>query len=191
MSREALRLKRLQHFLRMPCRLNLGEDLLDFAVLVDHKSGARDPHHLLAVHVLLLPHAVCLRDLFIQIAQQRERQALLLFKAGLRFRAVRRNADHRRAFLFELLDGIAKLAGFDGATRSAGSRVKIQDNLLAAQALQIERLARIALYMNLRSLIAFVQHSFLFNKSLTTPGFACPREAFIAWPTRKPSTVVL
>src|SRR5580658_4833237 len=148
----APKLERAEHFGGMPRRLDLGEDLLNLTAFVDDESGARDPHYLLAVHVFLLPHAVSLRDLFVQIAEQRERQTLLFFEAGLRFRAVRRNADHRRAFLFKLLDSIAKLAGFDGAARSAGPRIKIQNNLLPAQALQIERLARIALYLNVRSL---------------------------------------
>src|ERR1039458_1102121 len=41
-------------------RLDLREDLLDLTPLVDHEGGALDPHHFLAVHVLLLPHAVSL-----------------------------------------------------------------------------------------------------------------------------------
>src|ERR1022692_2822817 len=126
-------------------RLDLREDLLDLTPLVDHEGGALDPHHFLAVHVLLLPHAVSLRDFLIDVAQQRIWKALVLLEGSLCLGRVLGNAEHHHALLFKLLERVAKLARFYGAARSTGFRIEEEHRLLAAYSVQIERFARIGL----------------------------------------------
>ena len=50
-----------------PSGFTLGKTLLDRAVRADDEGGALDPHHLLAVHVLLFEHPVGLGDGFLSI----------------------------------------------------------------------------------------------------------------------------
>src|SRR5580658_1242030 len=138
-------LQRGQYLSGVAGRLDLGEDLLDLTLLVDHEGGALDAHYLLAVHILLLPHAVSFHDLLIYVAQQRIWQPLVRFEGGLRLGRVLGNAEHHYALLFKFLERVAKLARFHGAARSAGFGIEEEYHLLTPHGVQIEGFAGIGL----------------------------------------------
>ena len=64
----------------MSLRPHLGEDVLDSAVGADDKRRALDPHHLLAIHVLFLQDAECLRDFLVSVGEQGEGNLELVLK---------------------------------------------------------------------------------------------------------------
>src|ERR1700761_326244 len=59
-------------------RLYFLQDINDSEVRSDYKGGSFGTEILLPVHALLDPHAIALHHLFIRLAQQRERQSMLL-----------------------------------------------------------------------------------------------------------------
>ncbi len=63
-----------QHFIDMTTHLDLAEDCLQLAGLVDHKRTTLDAPILSAVHVFLFITAVGLRDGGVLIAEQRKGQ---------------------------------------------------------------------------------------------------------------------
>ena len=68
----SLRPQHLQHFLAVVLHLHLGEDLDDFAFLVNDEGGADDAHVGSAVHLLLAPGTVRLSNLVFRIAEKGE-----------------------------------------------------------------------------------------------------------------------
>jgi hypothetical protein len=129
-------------------------------MLVNNKRSALDAHDLFAVHILLLPHAVGLRDLLIYVAEEQEGEALGLFEFGLSLGRIGRDADHHGILLFNLPDGVAKLARFSRSTGSAGARKEVQNHFLSTQTPEVERFAGIALNLDVGSLIAFFEHGY-------------------------------
>lgn len=72
----------------MALGLHVFEDVGELAVGPDEERGARDPHHLPAVHVLLFQDAELLGDLFLVVGQQGIRQTVFFFKLQLCLRRV-------------------------------------------------------------------------------------------------------
>jgi len=142
----------------MTCGFNVGEGLLDSAILADQEGGARNAHHLLAVHVLLFENAVGPRDFLVDVAQQRERQPVLGFETRLRRRRVRRDAQHYRVLLLEMLDGVTKLVSFRGSAGRIGAGEEIEHHLLTFELGKLKRLAGVRLQPDLGGFIAFVEH---------------------------------
>src|SRR5215831_16306773 len=71
---------KLEHVVHVAIYFDLRPDLRDPAGAVDDHGGALDAHVLLAVQVLLLVHAVELRDRSVLVGEQRERQLVALAK---------------------------------------------------------------------------------------------------------------
>jgi len=125
-----------QHFFRVAFGLYFVEDVLDFAVRTDNKSGPHHAHHFLSVHVLFLVHVKGPANFLIGIGQQRERQFVLLLKFLLRAWSIRRDAQQHGAGILHLSIGVAELAGLDGAAGSIGSRIKIEHDVFSAKILE-------------------------------------------------------
>ena len=138
--------------------LNVGENFLDLAVAADQECGARNAHHFFSVHVLFFQNTVGNRGLLIDVAQQRERQAVLGLETRLSSRRVGRNTEYYAVLFVELLDGVTKLVRFLGSTRRVGAREKIEDNFLAFELRELERLAGVAFELDVGSFIARLEH---------------------------------
>ena len=64
----------------MPLRLHFLENVLDSPVRPNNERRPRHAHHLLAIHVLFLDHAISVADLLVGVAEQGKRQAVLFLK---------------------------------------------------------------------------------------------------------------
>ena len=62
---------------------DVGEDFLNFALLVNKESRAGDPHYPLAIHILLLHDAVGFADFLVRVSQQDKRQIEFGLEFGL------------------------------------------------------------------------------------------------------------
>ena len=96
--------------------------------------------------------------MLVHIAEKSEREPVLLLEACLSARRIRRDAQNDSAFLFEFLDGVTKLVRFLGSTRRVGAREKIEDNFLAFELRELERLAGVAFELDVGSFIARLEH---------------------------------
>ena len=94
----------LQYLFGVTFGLDLLKDVFDLAVRTDDERGSRYTHHLLAVHVLFLDHAVGVADCFVRIGYQRKRQVIFLRELLLVLRRVGRNAKHHGTGLFDLVE---------------------------------------------------------------------------------------
>src|SRR4051794_37246716 len=90
-----VRPKPLQHFLVMPFRLHLLENMGDFAILPDDKRRPQHPKVLLPVHVLLPPYPILLRHRVIRVREQRKVQLELLGKLRDILNRIRTDPEHR------------------------------------------------------------------------------------------------
>src|ERR1700722_11986879 len=125
--------QRRQHLLRMPLRLYLRKYLRDFPIRPHQKCSALNAHVLLAIHALLLPHAVCFRDRVIRIRREGVRQSILGRELLLRLRFIRRQPDDHGFFLVEFLREVAKFARLLGASGRVRLGVEEQHHPLAFQ----------------------------------------------------------
>jgi len=82
-------LQPFQHLVGMAFRLHLLKDVLDLAVRADDECRPRHTHHLLAVHVLFLDHAVCVANDLVGVGDKGERQVEFIGKLFLGLNRVR------------------------------------------------------------------------------------------------------
>src|SRR5208282_5850464 len=108
----------------MAFRRNFGKDVEECLVGSDQKRCAFDTHDLLAVHVLFLHHAKLIADFLVYISKECVRKVVLRPEFGLGLSDIARDAEDHGAGSLQLLEGIAKAAGFNGAARSIGSGIK-------------------------------------------------------------------
>src|SRR2546427_5780898 len=101
----------------MTRHLDLVPGAAHHAVLVYEEGAAVDAHVFAAIHALLDPHAVGLAYLAVLVGGEDERQPVLLLELVVRGDRDARHADHRRAGLAVIGEGIAKPAGFRRAAR--------------------------------------------------------------------------
>jgi hypothetical protein len=152
-----LRSRRLhcrQNLLCMPFRLHFGEDLCDFAVLIDQERGPLDSDRLLAVHILLFEDAERFTHFFVFIGEERVRKAIFIFEVLEGFDRVFRNAQHDRAGTLQLGKLIAKAASFDGSAGCIGFRKEEEHDRFAAEILETHRVAVLVGHSDLRSFIS-------------------------------------
>src|ERR1700687_1003702 len=122
-----------QHFVRVPFRLHIIENVLDLAVGTNDESRPRDPFHFLAIHVLLFDHAEKVRNFLLWIGQQRERQTELVLKLLLRGRCVGGYSKQHHAGLLDRRIAVAEAARFLGASRRVGLGIEIKHHRFAAK----------------------------------------------------------
>ena len=97
-------LQPLQHLLGVAFRFHFVEDVFDPPIRPDDECRSGHAHHLLAIHVLFLNHAIGIADSLIGIGDQRKRQVELVQKLLLIFRVVGRDAEHNRTDLLYQLE---------------------------------------------------------------------------------------
>ena len=150
--------ERRENFLGVPGDLHLGEDLADLSVLVDEERGTHYTHVGPAVVLLLLPDAVRLRDLFLGVGQERERQFVLLLELGLLVNRVRRHAENYRVDLAKLGQVVAKCASLFRAAGRVGLGIEVEDDVLPFQLLQLQRLSAVSFHFEVWGGVPFFQY---------------------------------
>jgi hypothetical protein len=108
----------------MSFRLDILENVLNFAVRANDKRGPRHPHHFPAIHVLFLYDPEGLSDVFVGVGQQGEGKVELIGKIPLRLGSIGRNAKQHGAGFLNLFIYIAEPASLDGSTGRVGARVE-------------------------------------------------------------------
>ena len=145
--------------------LNVGENFLDLAVAADQECGARNAHHFFSVHVLFFQNTVGNRGLLIDVAQQRERQAVLGLETRLSSRRVGRNTEYYAVLFVELLDGVTKLVRFYGSTGRIRAGEEVEHDLLTLEFRELEGLVSVGPELDLGSFVAFFEHQNFSNCS--------------------------
>jgi hypothetical protein len=120
----------------MSLGFHVVEDVRDFAVRTDDEAGARDAHHLLAIHVLFFDNAKGIANFLVYVRKKRVGQIVLFLEFFLGLRLVSRDAEHHRAGILEFLVGFAEPASFYGSTGRVGFRKEEKNHALAAEVLQ-------------------------------------------------------
>jgi hypothetical protein len=78
------------------------------------------------------------------VREQRERQLVLLFELHVRLLVVGRHAQHDRTLALEFAVDVADPARLGGTAGGVVLRVEVEDDLLAAEVGQLDRLAGVA-----------------------------------------------
>jgi hypothetical protein len=120
----------------MAVGLHVLEDFGDLAFTIDNERGARDPFHLLAVHVLFLDHAESFADLFVGVGEQVVRKLVFFFKFLLRSWSVGGNPQNGESGFLQFCICVAEPARFYGSTGSVGLGIEEEDDVLPAQVFQ-------------------------------------------------------
>jgi hypothetical protein len=135
----ALRLFQVcKHFFGVAFGLDLFENVLDFAVWGDDERGPSNTPDFFPVHVLFFHHTEGFGNFLVGIGEEGEGQMLLFFKFLLGFGRIGGDAEQHDAGLLNLRICVAEPARFYGSAGSIGSRVKEQNDGLAAQVFERE-----------------------------------------------------
>jgi hypothetical protein len=124
---------RSQHLFGVAFRLHIRKDLQECLVGSDYEGGAGNSYHFLPIHVLFFQHPKLIADLFVYICKERVRQLVFLAELVLGFWGVAGDAEDDRPGGLELLEGVAKATGLNGAARGVGLGVKEEYNRLAGK----------------------------------------------------------
>jgi len=114
-------------------RLHVPENLGDLAFAVDQERGARDPLHLLAIHIFFFDHAESFSDFLVRVSEQVVRKLVLFLEFLLRGRCVGGNPQNGEAGFLQFCIRVAEPARFYGSTRSIGLGIEEEDDVLPAQ----------------------------------------------------------
>src|SRR5262249_17418609 len=123
----------LQDLVGVLGRLGGGVDLADDALLVDHERAARG-------EPVRPQDPVLLGRLLVGVREEREGEHFLVGELLLVGAGVGAAADDHGIELSKLLNAVAKTAGLDRSAPGHGFGEEVQDDVLAAQILQVERL---------------------------------------------------
>ena len=110
----------------MVFRVDLLEDAVDAALLVDYECRAGHAHIFASVHRLLDPDAVCFAYCVVGVGQQREVQFVLVAEVAVRAFAVGTDAYDAVAPAGEFGLAVAQTLCFECAARSVVLGVKIE-----------------------------------------------------------------
>lgn len=136
----------------MPVRLHIFKDVGNPAIRADHKRGASDSFHFLAIHILFFNHAIRFTGLLLDVGQQGIGQIVLLFELLLNFRRIGRNAQNHRQLL-QLLVCIAEPASFNGSTRGIRLGEEKEDHCFSVKILQRDLVSVLVRQIKLRGFI--------------------------------------
>src|SRR6201986_4574159 len=121
-------------------RLYFLQDINDSEVRSDYKGGSFSTEIFLPVHALLDPHPIVLNYHFIRIAQQRERQSMLLDELLMAGSAIDTHAEKLRPRL-NFAPSISKIARLPRASRRVILRIKVKNQHRSFEIVQFHRLS--------------------------------------------------
>src|SRR5438552_18534207 len=96
--------------IHMAIDLDLAEDRLHLAGLVDHERATLNPPVFLAIHALFSVNPIGFRDGFVFVAEQCARQSRFCDEFLMRFLPVETYAKHDGSRLLVRRDGLARIA---------------------------------------------------------------------------------
>src|SRR5215213_6730042 len=131
-ARRILSAEAFQNFVGVGFDVDLVEDFLDLALLVNQEGLAGEAHVLAVAPGLLAVDAVSLGDGAVSVAQQREREVVLGDESLVRSLVVERDAENLDAGLTNGRVVVAERARLLGAARRVVLRVEVERDLLAA-----------------------------------------------------------
>src|SRR5579872_5290213 len=120
----------------MALGLHLVPNMCDDTSRVDDERRTLDPEEGATIERFLLPDTVGVRDLAIDVGQQREGQRILLLELRVRGDAVRTHANDRRIDTLEARERIAELTRLSRAARRVILRIEIQHDRAATERLE-------------------------------------------------------
>src|SRR5688572_14930698 len=130
--------RRGENFGGMSRHAHLAPLAAERATGIDEESASLYAHHLLSVHVLLLPHPKQHGDRMILVRTELERELHLVPEAAVGLERVRRDAEDPGARAPECACEVAEVAAFQRAAGRVVARVEVDDHVLAALATQAE-----------------------------------------------------
>jgi hypothetical protein len=158
----------------MTLRPDFGKDFQQRLVRADQKCGPLDPDDLFPVHIFLFQNVKLLAGFFIHVGQQRIRKVIIFLELTLGFGCVAGDAEHDGSGFLQLLEGIAKAAGLNGAAGRIGFRIEEKDNGLAREIAQVNGFFLIVLKGKIGDF--FMQfHRFPLKSTISRPSAVFPR----------------
>src|SRR5690554_5944079 len=100
----------------MVLRIYLGDNLLNHALFIDNKCGAKHPHIGASIHLFLAPNAVGLQDFLFRIGQQMKLQTILLSKILVRLFTIGTHTNHLVTLSDETLVIIVEVTSLGGTS---------------------------------------------------------------------------
>jgi hypothetical protein len=146
----------------------------DLPLLVDH---IRDPFRVLVLRGVRC--AVCESDAPIGIAQQREREVELFGELGVGCDVIETDAEDRGVLRLVFGDEVPEPGTLGRSARCVGLRIKPEHDLASAQIVQRNLAAAMIGHLEVRSLVANVQHASSSERIQHKPQLACQRHAAI------------
>jgi hypothetical protein len=146
----------------------------DLPLLVD---DIRDPFRVLVLR--RLGRAVRDPDLAIGVAQQREGEVVLLGELRVRGDVIETDAEDRSVLRLVLGDEVPEPGTLGRSAGCVGLRIKPEHDLAPAQIVQRNLAAAMIGHLEVRSLVANVQHASSSERLQYEPQFACQRHAAI------------
>jgi hypothetical protein len=122
----------------MILRIDLLEYLGDAAGRVDDECRTNDTPVLSAVHRLLLPHAVLLRDGVVDVGNQRIRKLMFLLEFFVRLGRIGADAKDDRVESLEPREGVSKRARLDGSAGGVVLRIEEEHDDTTAKRRQLQ-----------------------------------------------------
>jgi hypothetical protein len=146
----------------------------DLPLLVDHIG---DPCRVLVL--LGVSRAVRQSDAPIGVAQQREREVVLVRELRVRSDVIETDAQDRGVLRLVLGDEVPEPGTLGRSAGCVGLRIKPEHDLAAAKIVQRNIPAAMIGYFKVRSLVAHVQHASSSERIQYEPQLACQRHAAI------------
>lgn len=155
-------LQRLQLLRRVTPRIDLPMRFGDLPLLVD---DVRDPFRIFVLR--RISRAVRETDFAIGVAQKREREVILLGELRVGGGVIETDAEDRRVLCGVLRAEVPEPGTLGRSAGCVGLRIKPEHNLASAQIVQRNVAAEVIAHLEVRSLVANLQHASSSNE-LTT-----------------------
>ncbi|MEA2328223.1 MAG: hypothetical protein QOE68_3182 [Thermoanaerobaculia bacterium] len=158
----------------------------DLPLLVDH---VRDPFRVFVFRGI--GRAVRESDPPIGVAQQRERKVILFGELRVGSDIIEADAEDGGVLRFVVGDEVPEPGTLGRSTGCVGFRIKPKHDLAAAQIVKRNFAALMVAHLEVRSLIANVQHASSSERIQYKPQLACQRHAAIVVEVGKPAASTL
>jgi hypothetical protein len=158
----------------------------DLPLLVD---DVRDPFRVLVLR--RIRSAVRESDFAIGVAEQRELEVELFGELRIPFNVIEADAEDGGVLRLVLGDEVPEPGTLGRSTGCVGFRIKPKHDLAAAQIVKRNFAALMVAHLEVRSLIANVQHASSSERIQYKPQLACQRHAAIVVEVGKPAASTL
>ena len=138
-----------QNLFGVVLRLYFGKDmqqpLAGAGIRADDKGSSFYAFNQLSVHALRPEQVVTIDKRHVRVGEQVVGKVVLSLEVLLGLHIIARDAEDHDASLLQLLEGVAKSAGFDGAAGRIGARVEEENDRFIGEIGEIDGLAVLVL----------------------------------------------